>query len=733
MPASLRVSPRFFASIVVSALIASVLAFAPTAHAASPGPLVIGVDPFDNGGYGDRRGLQPFDATTGEAIGGHEIIVASAPVPLQGGTVNSANAISTDPVSGDTYAILDYAISSTNKRVLAKLNLTTGAADIIGDPGKKLAGLAFSAGGTLYAVSGRGNTACRGCLYIVNTSTAATGSSLFQFSAVVADEGGEAIAFGGDGMLYRGHGYSNYAPDPTIFQKLDVSTCPATCTATNIPLTGGEFDEPTGLGWDAANSRFIVTDIDEAVWSVTAAGAVTQLSTTRMQLRGVVVSASPVPADNPPTAANDTFGTSEDGWLSELDVIQNDTDADGGAEYITGFTQPANGRVDFRNSTQEYLRYIPNADYCNNAVPDEFSYTLNGGSTANVFVTVQCATFDGPLIYAVQNTNEDFSGERGFSPFDAANGQIEAERMITNGGGPVAGSVDGAKGLAIQPTTNTSFTVLNLDPSDLHVLATIDRRTGVATTLGEVDDLSNNNLDIAALAFNTNGTLYGVTSDIDATCPECLYSINTTSGDATKLRNLGAGGDGEALAFDPLNKRLYHMSGFVTGDPVFERIDPTNSFATTPIAVSGDSYFNPYSLAFDSNTGKFAMTDIGQTLYDVTTGGVVTTRTSIDQKQPTGIVVQPSKLTLRYSTTRRRFSGALTYPLDPECIGSRTVTIWKAVSGPDRVLTTLATDAGGTFVFRSRARGTFYATVPGESVATGIDCRATTSPPRRVR
>ncbi len=46
------------------------------------------------------------------------------------------------------------------------------------------------------------------------------------------------------------------------------------------------------------------------------------------------------------------------------------------------------------------VTYTPNANYCNKppgTSPDTFTYTLNGGSTATVSVTVTCAA-DAPVV-----------------------------------------------------------------------------------------------------------------------------------------------------------------------------------------------------------------------------------------------------------------------------------------------------------------------------------------------
>ncbi len=104
-------------------------------------------------------------------------------------------------------------------------------------------------------------------------------------------------------------------------------------------------------------------------------------------------------ADDVPSAVDDAATVAEDSGASPLDVLGNDTDPDGGALLVTGVTQPANGTV-VDNDTN--VSYAPAADYCNDppgSAPDTFTYTVTGGDTATVSVTVTCAA-DAPVVDA---------------------------------------------------------------------------------------------------------------------------------------------------------------------------------------------------------------------------------------------------------------------------------------------------------------------------------------------
>jgi Ca2+-binding RTX toxin-like protein len=94
--------------------------------------------------------------------------------------------------------------------------------------------------------------------------------------------------------------------------------------------------------------------------------------------------------DDAPTAVDDTAAVGEDDPATTVDVLANDTDVDGGAIAITDVTQPTDGAVVITNGGAD-LTYEPDPDYCNDGPPtDDFTYTITGGDTATVAVTVTC-------------------------------------------------------------------------------------------------------------------------------------------------------------------------------------------------------------------------------------------------------------------------------------------------------------------------------------------------------
>jgi len=106
--------------------------------------------------------------------------------------------------------------------------------------------------------------------------------------------------------------------------------------------------------------------------------------------------------DDPPVAVDDTATVAEDSWWTPIAVLGNDTDIDGGPMLIIQTSNPAHGSVQITGAGTG-LKYQPNADYCNQpgGTADTFTYTLNGGSSATVSVTVTCED-DPPM--AVDDT-----------------------------------------------------------------------------------------------------------------------------------------------------------------------------------------------------------------------------------------------------------------------------------------------------------------------------------------
>jgi Bacterial Ig domain/Bacterial cadherin-like domain/RTX calcium-binding nonapeptide repeat (4 copies) len=115
------------------------------------------------------------------------------------------------------------------------------------------------------------------------------------------------------------------------------------------------------------------------------------------------VSVTATCVDDAPLATIDGATVAEDASATAIDVLANDTDIDGGPKTISSASDPANGTVALMGGSpgaHTGLTYQPDPNYCNSqplGTPDTFTYTLNGGSTATVSVTVTCAP-DNPVV-----------------------------------------------------------------------------------------------------------------------------------------------------------------------------------------------------------------------------------------------------------------------------------------------------------------------------------------------
>src|SRR5207247_648684 len=98
-----------------------------------------------------------------------------------------------------------------------------------------------------------------------------------------------------------------------------------------------------------------------------------------------------------PLAADDRYATAEDTALvvSAPGLLGNDTDADGDALAVVGFSAPAHGALALNPDGS--FTYTPVADYDG---PDAFGYTVSdghgGSARATVWLTVS-AVNDAPV------------------------------------------------------------------------------------------------------------------------------------------------------------------------------------------------------------------------------------------------------------------------------------------------------------------------------------------------
>ena len=104
--------------------------------------------------------------------------------------------------------------------------------------------------------------------------------------------------------------------------------------------------------------------------------------------------------NNAPVATDDTVSVVEDATATDVDVIWNDTDADGDTLFVSAVSQPSKGTAAIAEGGTTQVTYTPNADTSGS---DWFTYEVsdgNGGKdTGTVTVTVSSVN-DAPTIDA---------------------------------------------------------------------------------------------------------------------------------------------------------------------------------------------------------------------------------------------------------------------------------------------------------------------------------------------
>ena len=327
-------------------------------------------------------------------------------------------------------------------------------------------------------------------------------------------------------------------------------TFTGTAAAINSALAGLTYDPDNNYNGPA--SLQMVTD-DQG--NTGAGGA-------QSDTDGVAITVEPV--DDDPDAVDDTKTVDEDDPPTTVDVLANDTDVDGGPMTIDAVTQPANGTVVNNGSD---LTYEPDDDYCNDGSPtDDFTYTLNGGSVADVEVTVDCEN-DAPVntVPGAQVTDED------------------TNLVLSSGNGNAISTSDGDAG-----------------SDDLEVTLTATQGTvTLASTTGLTFSAGDGTADVTTTftgsATDINAALAGLTYDPDDDYdgPASLQIVTDDQG------NNGAGGaqtdtDSVAITVNAINDApeldLDTGAGGTGSDATFEETDPHtgNGVQLAPIAEITD-------------------------------------------------------------------------------------------------------------------------------------------------
>ena len=288
--------------------------------------------------------------------------------------------------------------------------------------------------------------------------------------------------------------------------------------------------------------------------------------------------------DDPPVAVADSATVTEDDPATAIDVLANDTDVDGGPKTIIAVTQPAGGTVVI-TGVGTGLTYKPNANFCIASPGSNFTYTLNGGSVAQVSVMVTCVE-DAPVAVADSVTlTEDASA--------TAIDVLSNDTDVDAGPKTVVSKTDGAHGSVVITGGGTGVTY---QPAADYC----------NTPAGPNDQFT----------YTLNGGSVGTVS-ITVTCVNDVPSF-TKGADHAVVEDAGAqsvAGWATAISKGPANESAQNVAFDVTAN--------TNAalFALAPaVSPSGTLTFTPTANASGTATITLTLSDSGGTAI----GGVDT-------------------------------------------------------------------------------------------------------------
>ncbi|MBO9523325.1 MAG: tandem-95 repeat protein [Nocardioidaceae bacterium] len=288
--------------------------------------------------------------------------------------------------------------------------------------------------------------------------------------------------------------------------------------------------------------RFVLTDGDGG--------------TSASKTRNVTVSA----VDDPPVAVADSATVAQNAPATPVPVLANDTDPDGGPLAIASATDPAHGTVVLTGGSPGAatgLTYQPDAGFCGTSGPDTFGYTLNGGSSATVSITVTCAANTPP----VANDDNASVGENSSgstvtvlaNDTDADSDTLSVTAVdttgtvgtVTNNGTDVTYDPNGAfESLGAGDTATDTFTYT---ASDGH--GGTDTATVTITVTGSNDAPVIAAVEAGSVSYAENGpglpiTATGTVTDVDsANLDTGTLTVDYTAGgsasDRLEIRNQG--------------------------------------------------------------------------------------------------------------------------------------------------------------------------------------------------
>ncbi len=270
--------------------------------------------------------------------------------------------------------------------------------------------------------------------------------------------------------------------------------------------------------------------------------------------------------EDAPAAVGDSRTVAEDSGATTIDVLANDTDVDGGVKRISSKTNGAHGQVAILDSGAR-LSYTPNADFCGD---DSFTYTLNGGSTATVSVTVSCVD-DAPRAVGDHTT----LAEDAPATVDVLANDTDVDAGVKR----ITAKTDGAHGKVAIIDAGAKLSYIpaaNFCGSDSFTYTLNGGSTAtVSVTVSCVDD--------APRAVADRRT---VAEDSAATTLDVLANDTDVDGGVKKISSKANGAHGQVTIVDSGAKLTYTPSANYCGADSFTYTLNGGSTATVSVTVS---------------------------------------------------------------------------------------------------------------------------------------------------
>ena len=257
--------------------------------------------------------------------------------------------------------------------------------------------------------------------------------------------------------------------------------------------------------------------------------------------------------------------------------------------------------------------------------------------------------------------------------------------------------IQGGRGLATSPVTEELFAVLSVDDvagilNIRRLLTTIDPVSGIATKISESKVGR-----AGALAFDNSGTLYsGESANTGAGFENRLYVLDTVTGERTEFMPIANSEGGIALALNPLDGQIYHLSGSIVfddnvGTPVFEKID-TTSMTRTAIPLSGVDMGHVRAMSFGPDGNflvvatyeQFGPNQSSGRFFRLTPDGVATLLGSMNHISK-GVAFVPPVLTVGVNGLAAACSGSNNCPDDAVTRAQMAMFLERGMRGNDFV------------------------------------------------